>query len=227
MSAVVTGTKAKLEKLLPDMIGDNKTYSSAFVEELIMAGFYDVCERIELLPASEDVTLEADTLEYDLTGKFIEITSVEWVPGDVNREGHLKAVTLGDLDKMSRKWRDSRGSEPEYYSLLSAPGMPETSTDAGDGSRILIWRPLSSVSDDKLRVTGFIAGTTTTTTPEDVQRLCITPYVMSHLMAVRDPAKAQHYFGKFEEGCERVRGRFGHKYDETTHGAYSMTGMGK
>jgi len=225
VSAVVAGTKARLEKLLPGRIGDNKTFSTSYVESLILAGFYDVCERCNLLPSSEDVTLANDTLIYDLTEKFIEITSVEWVPGDTTRQGHLKAVTLSDLDKMSRKWRDDRGTRPEYYCLLSAPGIPETSTDAGDGSRIVIWRPLSTVDDDKIRVNGIISGTAATPVPDDVQRLCLVPYVLSHLKAVQNPQAASGYMAIFEQGCETVRGRFSHRYDEETHGPFTGIGL--
>jgi hypothetical protein len=226
MSAVVAGTKAKLQNLFPNRIGDNKAFSTSYVESLIMAGFYDACERCNLVEGTERVALVDDTLVYDLAEPFIEVLSVELFDGS-SRVGHLTAVTLDDLDKMDRTWRNSRGAEPEYYTLLSAPGIPETSTDAADGSRIQVWRPMSTAGDYEVWVNGIQTGTSATHVPGDVQRLCLVPYVMAHLKAVAAPDMAAYYMGKYLEGCEKVRGRFSHKYDAKTHGAYSTTGMGK
>lgn len=217
MSAVVAGTKAKLQNLLPGRIGSNNAFSDSYVEELIMAGFHEAAEACSLVVGTESVALANDTLVYDLAEPFIEITQVEWFDGS-NRKGHLTCATLSDLDKMSRKWWDSTGAESEFYSLLSAPGIPETSTDAADGSRILVWRPVTDATDLSLLVTGFVCGTTTTPISEDVQRMCIVPYVLSHLNAVANPNMAAGYLAQFESGCDIVRGRFSHRYDEPTYG---------
>ena len=215
MSAVVTGTQAKLEALLPNKIGDNKTFTDAYVQDLIMAGFHDVAEKTGVLTVTQDITLVADTLLYDLDSTFIDVGSVEFKQDGTNVNGHLNAVTLSDLDRRSRKWRDDRGVRPEYYSLLSAPGIPETSTDTHDGSQILIWRPMSTVSAEVITVTGMGIGSTTTTLPQDIQRLALVPYVLSHLKAASDPQAAMRFRHMYEQGWKRIRTRFGNRYVET------------
>ena len=215
MSAVVTGTQAKLEALLPNKIGDNKTFTDAYVQELIMAGFYDVAEKTGVLTVTQNISLTANTLLYDLDSTFIDVGSVEFKSDGTSTDGHLTAVTLSDLDRKSRKWRDDRGTRPEYSSLLSAPGIPETSTDAADGSQILVWRPMSSVSAEIITITGIGIGNTATSLPQDVQRLALVPYCLSHLKAQADPPAAVRFRHMYEEGWKRIRSRFGSRYSET------------
>ena len=218
MSAVVTGTQAKLEALLPNKIGDNKTFTEAYVQDLIMAGFHDVAEKTGLLTVTQNISLVADTLLYDLNSTFIDVGSVEFKQDGSNVNGRLNAVTLSDLDRRSRKWRDDRGVRPEYYSLLSAPGVPETSTGTADGSQILIWRPMTTVSAEIITVTGIGVGNTSTSLPQDVQRLALVPYVLSHLKAASDPQAAVRFRHMYEEGWKRIRTRFGSRYTETFAG---------
>lgn len=215
MSAVVTGTQAKLEALLPNKIGDNKTFTDAYVQELIMAGFYDVAEKTGVLTVTQNISLTADTLLYDLDSSFIDVGSVEFVSDGTNTDGRLAAVTLSDLDRKSRKWRDDRGTRPEYYSLLSAPGVPETSTGAADGSQILVWRPMSSASAEIITVTGIGVGNTSTALPQDVQQLALVPYCLSHLKAQADPQAAVRFRHMYEEGWKKIRRRYASRYIET------------
>ena len=220
LAAVVAGTTEKLNALFPGRIGDNRAFSTAYVDDLIMAGFYEVCDKCGILNISEDITLVADTLLYDLSTSFITVESVEFKSDGTNVDGYLTPVTFTDLDVMSRKWRDDRGARPEYYSLLSAPGTPveETSYSNRSGSKINIWRPLSSVSAQIITVQGLGIGTSTAATPADVQRLVLVPYVMAHLKAVTDPAMAAKYYRMFNEGCDRVGGRYAHAYNEALSG---------
>jgi len=215
MSAVVTGTQAKLEALLPNKIGDNKTFTDAYVQELIMAGFYDVAEKTGVLTVTQSISLTANALLYDLDSSFIDVGSVEFKSDGTNVDGALTAVTLSDLDRKSRKWRDDRGTRPEYYSLLSAPGIPETSTDARDGSQILVWRPMSTVDAEIITINGIGIGNTSTSLPQDVQRLALVPYCLSHLKAQSDPQAAVRFRHLYNSGWKKIRGRYASRYTET------------
>jgi len=215
MSAVVAGTKLKLQNLMPGMIGTNRTFSDSYVEDLIMAGFYEVIEKCDLLTVSQTISLGADTLTYDLSSKFIEVTSVEFLSDGTNVDGHLNAATHDDLDMMSCNWRDDRGTRPEHYVLLSAPGLMESESGvAADCAKIQIYRPMSAVTSEAVKVKGLGLGDSNTTVPEDVQRLCLVPYVMAHLKAVSDPQMAGGHMDRFLHGCDRVRGRFADRYTE-------------
>ena len=216
MSAVVAGTLAKLDTLLPGRIGDNKAYTTSYVTDLIMAGFYEVADECGVLNVTQDISLTQDTLLYDLDSTFITVEYVEFKSDGSDVDGHLKPVTLRDIDLMSRKWRDDRGTRPEFYSLLSTPGTQNITTTGG--AQIQIWRPMSSVSAEIITVTGLGIGSSSTSMPDDIQRLCLVPYVMSHLKAVTAPQEAVKYYRMFEDGCDRVRGRYGHRYEESLNG---------
>ena len=217
MSAVVAGTKAKLDTLLPGRIGDNKAFTDSYVTDLIMAGFYEVADKCGVLNVTQDITLTQDTLLYDLSSSFITVEFVEFKSDGSDVDGHLRPVTLRDLDLMSRKWRDDRGTRPEYYSLLSTPGT-QSYTGTSYGADIQIWRPMSSVDSEIITVTGLGIGTSSTNMPDDIQRLCLVPYALSHLKAVTSPQDAVKYYKMFEDGCDRVRGRYGHRYSESLNG---------
>jgi len=216
MSAVVAGTLAKLDTLLPGRIGDNKAYTTSYVTDLIMAGFYEVADKCGVLNVTQDITLTQDTLLYDLSSSFITVEYVEFKSDGSNVDGHLKPVTLRDLDLMSRKWRDDRGTRPEFYSLLSTPGTQNLVSSGG--AQIQIRRPMSSVDSEIITVTGLGIGDTSTNMPDDIQRLALVPYVMSHLKAVAAPQEAVSYYKMFKDGCDRVRGRYGHRYEEALNG---------
>ena len=215
MSAVVAGTKLKVQNLMPGMIGTNRTFSDSYVNDIIMAGFNEVAEKCGLITDSVDISLVAGQLEYDLDSSLIDVRSVDFGPNGGDIDGSLTAVTLDDLDRMSCKWRDDRGTRPEYYTLLGAPGVPETSTGAGDGSKILIYRAMSSVDDDYVKVTGIKIGASGSLVPDDIQRMCLVPYTLAHLKAVKDPRMAQDYYMRFLQGCERIADRYGVPLTET------------
>ena len=222
MSAVVSGTKSKVQNLMPGMIGTNRTFTDSYVESVILAGWYSIAEKCGICHAVQYIDLTDNTAEYDLDHMFIDITSVEFRSDGSNIDGNLKAVTLDDLDRLSRKWRDDRGTRPEYYTLLSAPGIPESVADASDGSKILIHRPIASTSSEDIVVKGYAVGAAvssaaSTNVPEDVQRMCLVPYTMAHLKAVTDPGAAVKYMRMCQDGVDRIKGRFINRNAETPY----------
>jgi len=158
-----------------------------------------VRERTENFYYEQEIVLVADTLEYTLDSEFIEIVGVEFASDGSTYDRYLKPATLDDLDSKTIGWRDSGGTRPDYYTLLSAPGCPE--------AKILIWRPMTSVDSQTINVIGFGVGTTTTTVPDDIQGKCHVPYVMALLKAKSAPEEAARWFGKYLDGCETIIGR--------------------
>jgi len=203
MSQVLTGVRAKLDLLYPGQIGDNRRWSSDYIESLIMAADKAVRDRCETLFISEEITLVADQAYYDLDPSFISVVSVEFSSDGTNYDGELKPVTLEDLDLRTQRWRDDRGTWPFEYALESTPGMP-----AVKPSRIMIYRPMSGVSAQTIRVNGYGVGGTTTVVPDDVQYACHLPFVMSLLSVPADVQKAVGLHRKFTSGCTKFRGRF-------------------
>ena len=216
MSAVVSGVKAKLELRLPGQIGTNRQWSDTYIETLCLAAAHAACERIGFLWVSEEISLVDDTNEYALDSKFISVETVEFATDGSSYEQHLKPATMQELDSISRRWRLDRGTRPERYVLLSAPGTDATSVGATDGSRIIIYRPLSSAGSSTIRVQGWGIGTASTKVPDDVQERVHVPYVMAVLRSQHDPAEALDYYRKFVSECDKVRGRFQQPYADGT-----------
>jgi len=208
MSQVVSGVTQKLQDLLPGQIGANSRWTTADVERHIMMADRAVRERIGNLLHRQEISLVADTSEYTLDSEFIDIISVEYAADGSTYEYYLNPVTLDDLDKINIGWRADGGTRPEFYTVLSAPGYPV--------AKLLIYRPLSSVDSQTLRVTGYGIGASTTDCPDDVQSKCHVPYVMSILMAHQDPRAAAEWHGQYLGGCDEVRRRFRNRFSGGT-----------
>ncbi len=198
MSQVLTGVKEKIGDLLPGQIGDNLKWSAAAIERYVMLADRAVRERTGNLYLQQEIDLTTDS-EYSLDSKFIDITSVEYASDGSSFNWYLKPATLDDLDKLNRSWRDDGGSRPEYYVILGAPGTPN--------SKLMIYRPMSSASSQKLRVTGLAIGESTTICSDDIQSKCHVPYVMTLLSAGKSAKEAADWYGKYLDGCDEVRRR--------------------
>jgi|GEM_PF-5047628 len=212
MSAVVTGVKAKLADLLPDQIGSGKRWSDALVGGYIMAADAAVRDRCETLWYSQAIDLVDDQIEYDLNSRFITIKSVEFSSDGTNYDDFLQPATLGDFDDVSQLWRLDRSARPEFYALLSAPGLPDTTGSADDSAKIVIYRGISSTSGEKIRVNGYGIGLTSSAVPDDIQYKVHVPYVMAMLLAHQDTRSAVASYREFQRGCIEARARFTNKH---------------
>jgi hypothetical protein len=208
MSQVVSGVTEKLQDLLPGQIGANSRWTTTDVERHIMMADRAVRERIGNLLHRQEITLLADTSEYTLDSEFIDIVSVEFASDGSTYDEYLQPITLNDLDKINLGWRDDGGTRPEFYTVLSAPGLPT--------AKLLVYRPMSSVDAQTLRVTGYGIGSTTTDCPDDVQDKCHVPYVMAILLAQEDARAAAEWFGQYLGGCDEMRRRFRSRYSGGT-----------
>ena len=197
MSQVVSGVTEKLGDLLPGQIGSNSRWSSTSLERHIMMADRAVRERLENRYHEQEISLVADTSEYSLDSEFIDVVSVEFASDGSTYDYYLSPVTFDDLDKIDIGWRDNGGSRPEHYVLISAPGLPS--------AKIMIYRPMSSVSAETIRITGIGLGESTTDVPDVIQSKCHVPYVMSILKAQEAPEEAAEWFGEYMSGCDEMR----------------------
>lgn len=195
MSQVVTGVTQKLQDLLPNQIGSNRRWTTAAVERYIMLADRAVRERTENLFTFQNISLVSATAEYTLDSEFIDVVAVEYSSDGTTFDYYLKPATFDDFDRMNVNWRDDGGTRPEYYTLLSAPGLPTAS--------IHIYRPLTTATTQVIRVHGHRIGTTTTTVPDHVQDECHVPFCMAMMVAKDDPQQAAMWYGRFVAGCER------------------------
>lgn len=208
MSQVQAGVLSRLEDLLPNQIGSNRRWSQTAVERHIMLADRVVREAIENRYHQQEISLVAGTDTYDLDSEFIDVTSVEYASDGSTYDYYLRPATMNDLDRINLGWRSDGGVRPEFYDLLGAPGTPD--------SRILVYRSLSSVDAQTIRVTGIGIGGTTDDCPDDVQERCHVPFVMSVLLAKDDLGKAAKWLGRYREGVEYVRRRMRSRYSSGT-----------
>jgi len=199
MSAVQAGVLEKVQDLLPKKIGTNRTWSTEAVERYIMFADGLIRERTGNLYHQQEIDLLDGTIAYTLDSAFIDIVSVEFATDGTTYDWYLKPVTLDDLDKISVSWRDDGGTRPEFFTLLGTPGLPSC--------QIQVYRPITTVDAQTILVTGLGIGTTTTTCPDDVQNKCHVPYVMSVLLAKKNPQESASWLGKYFAGCDEVRRR--------------------
>jgi len=204
MSQVVTGVTQKLQDLLPGQIGANLRWTTTDVERHIMMADRAVSERVGNRYHQQEISLTQDTFEYTIDSEFIDVISVEYASDGSTYDWFLNPATLDDLDKISFQWRSEGGTRPDYYCVLSAPGLPT--------ARLLIYRPMTAVVAQTIRVTGLGIGVTTTPVSDDVQAKCHVPYVMAMLMAPSDPRRAAELYGEYLGGCDEVRRRYASRH---------------
>ena len=208
MGQIVAGVKEKLSDHLPGQIGSNARWSDSFIESLILSADYLMKEKLMNYRGTEVISLVADQSVYTLDQKFISVDRVEFASDGSDYDWQLYPKNLSDLDASNRRWRDNTGSRPETYHLLSAPGTPSSIAGAGLRSRIVIYRPLSSVTAETIRVYGNCVDSTTPMLSDDVQYKVHVPYVMAILKARENPQAAAEWWRKHVDGVEETRARY-------------------
>lgn len=211
MSLVGTGVLSKLQAMLPNQIGSNTRWSTATVNSLILAADRATRDRVEMSHGTQVISLVDDTISYDVAQNFISINKVEFALDGSNYDWKLQPRSMSDLDGVSHTWRTDRSTRPDFYCLLSAPGVQDNG-DAAVPSQILLYPALRTAGSATVKLTGVtvpVAGAFVAAfAPDDVQTKCHVPYVLSMLYAVEDPVQAAVYYDRWMKGCESVRNRF-------------------
>ena len=217
MGLVESGVLAKLQAKLPNQIGSNARWETSIVTSLIQAADRAVRERIEVSQDTAVISFTDDKVEYDVPTNFITINKVEFSLDGTNYDWLLQPRSLSDLDTISYSWRTDRSARPDFYSLLSAPGVLADAS-ANVPSKIVIYPTLQTAGSATLRITGVVipavGGSVAAYAPEDVQNKCHVPFVLACLYAVQEPTLAFEYYEKFKLGCDEMRNRFKSQYKD-------------
>ena len=217
MSNVLVGVLEKVQAALPDQIGNSDRWDLITVSSLILAADRATRDMCEVHFDTDEVSLTDDTVSYDVASTFISINKVEFSLDGTNYDWLIQPRSMIDLDRLSHSWRTDRSTRPDFYTLLSAPGVQSNGTD-DTPSQILLYPALTSAGSAKIKLTGVsvpdIGSGLLGDMPEDVQSRCHLPYVLSVLYAVEDPKKAAGHYAEFKKGCEIVRNRFRSQYKD-------------
>ena len=208
---LVSEVIAKVRLLEP---GTSGRWDDALLGLFVHAADCAIKENGETLWASQDITLRDEALYYILDKDVVAVRSVEFSLDGTNfDDGVLKPTSYRKLDALCRAWKDDRGTQPEHYLLLGAPGVESY-------SRIMIWRPIETVDGEKIRV-NYIACQpdndstfTASTAPDWVQDAVYVPYVMALIMGEHDQDMAMKYWQKYLYNIALVRSRYGDAYGE-------------
>ena len=222
MSNVATGVMAKVQAQLPNQIGTNGRWTTATVTELIKAADRATRDQCEVNYGSVEISLTDDTINYEVVASFISITKVEFALDGSTYDWLLHPKSMVDLDRLSNSWRIDRSTRPDFFTLLSAPGVQRGGSVASPAtaipSQLLLYPALATAGSAKIKLTGVVVpvlgATGSAEAPTDVQTKCHVPYVLSVLYAVESPEKAAMYYQQFKHGCEVVRNRFRSQYKD-------------
>lgn len=205
--ALTASVVSKVRRAFPST---SDRWSDDHIGHLIYLADCAVREEGQTLWAHTDIALQDEAMYYNLPAGTIAVSHVEFsLDGTTFDDGVLEPTTFSRLDELNSTWIDDRGTQPHHYLLLSAPGVEEY-------SKIMIWRPITAVTAEKIRVHYLscygddnLTFTTAMATvdDEDAEDLVYLPYVKSLLWAEMDPQKAVACFAEYRDGIAKLRER--------------------
>lgn len=203
MGLVLAGVREKIRLLTPEYIG---RWSDAFIDDLTVLADNAIREEAETVWKSHTINLNAYALWYSLPHDVVSVGSVQYSRDGVTYDVELQPKSMDELDRISVSWYDDYGVEPNVYSLWCAPGT-------SNWSRILLWRPLSAVDTDIVRVNyiGCYPDDTDLSAvevPDWVQDQVYVPFVMSILMRTEDPRASAEYLAEYYRRLPEVYAAF-------------------
>ena len=142
MGAIASEVTAKVRLRSPDLAG---RWTDADIQKLVHLADLAVKESCETYWAAEEINLHNGTMYYGLPDNIIAVRSVEFSSDGTDYDYVVKPIIYDELDGFSYKWPDHTGTIPEYFLVFSAPGV-------NGYSRIMIWRPIATVTNEKIRV---------------------------------------------------------------------------
>jgi len=218
---VVSDVTTKIRGLVPD---STTRWSDNHIQRLIHLADCSISDECETTWGSADISLIDDGHYYPLPSDVIQVTSVEMSLDGTNfDDGFLRPTTYERLDGFNENWIDDRGTQPRHFLLLGTPGVPTVSS-------IMVYRPLSSVSGEAIRVNYLRsypnnnAAFEAKTVPDWVEDQVYMPYVMSLLYAPSDVKMALKYWREYLDNIPDVRSKFRSKYGDSR--AWGMRSSG-
>ena len=227
--SLVTDVIAGVRTYLPD---GAERYSDSFLTSLAHAADCVIKDECETLWDDYSFSLYPGVSYYDVPEDVIAVRNVRFSKdGSTFNDGVLTGTSFNDLDNFDIRWKQRRGVEPSHYMLLSAPGVP---TDTGPGetgySKILIWRPLSAVTTQKIKLEYLAYFTSADHLSFLVQEeraevidAAYVPYIMAAIYANVSVEQYVQWWQKYREGVRKTRSIYLSKYAE---GRGSMRGSG-
>lgn len=210
MGQILDEVLTKVRLRVPDVAN---RWSDSDIQKAIHLADLAVKEEGETSWTSQEISLTDDTMYYDLSTSAVAVSAVEFATDGSDYDYMLRPITYSELDKISHKWQTLTGSIPSHYLLLSAPGTE------GYG-KIMIWRPIASVSSETIRVwyaqciPTFGVSMAAATAPAWVQDAVYVPYTLSVLTAKYDPRRAAGFMNAYDEGIAQIRKRYRKEYYE-------------
>lgn len=207
--SVASETISRVRAILPD---SESRFSDALLTQYATMADSLVRERTGMTMTYYDISLTPRTIYYGLPSDVIQIKGVLYSgDGTTFDDGTLNPVSFRDLDEVARFWKDETGSRPEYFGVLGTPGTP--------GCYLFIWRP---VVDTGKAIRVNYLGTSSSDMESRYIDLAVLPYVMSLIYAQDDFRLFNYWFGKYQDGVEKISREFSGRLGESTGGPHQV-----
>ncbi len=208
MSNLVSGVTSKVRAMAPDYA---YRWDDSLVRSIIHLADLAVREGADMEWATHDITLNDGAYYYALPTDAVRIQSVMYASDGINFQDPLEPVEVEDIDRLHPRWKDDTGT-PSCYVLWSVPGVTGYSV-------IMLWRALSTVSGEKIRINYLrcletVSEIDAVSVPDHIQQNVYLPYVLGTLRAQEQPNEAEALMAEYKRGLIRVRGEFQHRGDE-------------
>lgn len=205
MVNLLTSGISLIRKMAPDHEG---RWSDVRISRALHLADLAICESTDFLYASSEIELTDGDMEYAAPADAIDICTVEYSRDGITYDSLLIPANLQDLDRMSYTWEIDTGIGPDYYVMISSPGTPTY-------SKILLWRPISTTSGEKIRINYTAcrpssSDLTDVTVPRDLITRVYVPYAMFILLADGDIRLASEYLDEYAANIGYVRARYNH-----------------
>lgn len=213
-----TAVRTALAAEMPGQVGTGKRWENAFIDTLTNACLREVAEYCELGYKYQEITALDDTAEYALNDNCIAIYQVEYAVDGSDYDTELTAVTMEDLDSVSRLWRDDSGTWPTRYTVSSTPGVPDLSVipQIEAFPTITVYPKVSTAGSATIRVR-YIS--TAAAVDQFAVDTVFVPYVRALLAAAsgrpEDAAMAPRHYADYISGREELKRTTEKEYAES------------
>lgn len=213
---------AKIRNLAPN--GANR-WTDSFIRSMVHFADMMLCEQAEINWARSDISLTASATYFAVPVSAIWVGAVLYSEdGTTYNDGVLWPVTINELDQTNPTWKDTIGTKPTHYFLLSTPGT--------SGSRIGIYPKMSAATSQKIRIVCLACRPDNnllmfaTSVPENIEDIYYVPMVMAMLYGGFDTNTANHYLDRAMNGINIIRGMYANRRDDVFSNDSPMSAMG-
>lgn len=198
-------------------------WTDAFILSMIYVADLILCEQAEVNWATKDIALTNDANYFSIPKDAVWIGAVLFSEdGTTFNDGVLWPTTMNELDQCDEKWKDTGGTKPTHYLLLSTPGTP--------GGAIVIYPHMNTVTSQAIRIVYLACRSSSEMSsivyPEKIEDIYYVPMTLSLMYGGFDSKMAIHYYIRAMNGIKIAKSLYGNRKDDVFHQSRPASPMG-